>query len=184
MSGSTDRPVDRYGPTDVTPEEFERVVASTFAPLGSRLHNLRIAHKERVKGVDGEYVIDVTARFEQLGVSFLVLIEAKLHGRPVERSDVQVLHQKVISTGAQKGIVASSSGFQEGAVEFAKTHGIALMRIVERGALFETRAGVPVPHPRVPGLAAVHVEASETGGTRFTTLTGRPEYVAEMLSLG
>jgi hypothetical protein len=35
MSGQDDRSLDRYGPTDVTPDEFERLVASMFGSLGS-----------------------------------------------------------------------------------------------------------------------------------------------------
>jgi len=78
-----------------------------------------------VKGVDGSYVIDVTARFSAMGASFLVLIECKHERRKVERQAVQVLHAKMVSTWAQKGMLFSVAGFQSGAVEYATVHGIA-----------------------------------------------------------
>jgi restriction system protein len=81
-----------------------------------------------VLGVDGEYRIDITARFRQLGVDFLVLVACKDQSRPVEREDVQVLADKKRGTGAQKAILFATNGFQRGAIEYAKVNGIALMR--------------------------------------------------------
>jgi hypothetical protein len=101
-----------------------------------------------VEAPDGNYVCDVTARFEATGVEFLVLIEAKLHGRPVERQHVQVLQQKVTSANAHKGILVSSARFQSGAIDFAKAHRIALLRRNPRGSdsrYFRLSAASPAP---------------------------------------
>ena len=38
-----------------------------------------------------------------------------------------VLHRKLDSIGAQKGIMISTGGYQSGAIEYAKEHGIALI---------------------------------------------------------
>lgn len=45
----------------------------------------------------------------------------------------------VQSLGAQKGILISTSNFQSGAIEYAKTHGIALIQMTEAGTNIETR---------------------------------------------
>lgn len=67
--------------------------------------------------MDGTYVIDVTVRFRLLGADFLMLFECKRHTSPVKREDVQVLKDKLRSTGAHKGVVVAASGFQRGALE-------------------------------------------------------------------
>jgi hypothetical protein len=178
------QPLDRYPDPSVTPEEFERLVAALLGSLGSRLKGLRVTNHEEISTPDGDYDFDATARFEAMGMDFLVLIEAKLHGRPVEREDVLVLLQKLQSTGAQKAVLASSSGFQKGAVDFAAAHNIALVRIVDYGVLFETKAANTPARAPTGILAGIHVQPTEDGrGVRFTTLTEQPDYVAEMLGL-
>lgn len=149
MTEETPHRLDQLGIAPVTAEEFERQVATIFTSLGENLPGLEVVHPDLVHGTDGDFVIDATARFEALGgLSFLVLIEAKLHGRPVERSDVQVLREKMLSTGAQKGIVASNAPFQRGALEFARVHGISLVRIVDEGMLIEVRGSEPAVRPQ------------------------------------
>jgi hypothetical protein len=58
---------------------------------------------------------------------------------------VQVLHAKMVSTGAQKGMLFSIAGFQAGAVEYATVHSIALIHMA-RGSSTWLRAylGRPV----------------------------------------
>lgn len=85
---------------------------------------------------DGGYQIDVTARFRQLGLDFLVLVECKYHSRPVEREDVQVLADKKRSVGAQKALLVATNGFQQGAIDYAKVHRIALVRIIEGAFIY------------------------------------------------
>jgi hypothetical protein len=73
-----------------------------------------------------------------------VLVEAKLHKNPVKRELVQVLHQKVQSVGAHKGLMVSTAPYQTGAVIFAKAHGIALVTVTEGRFVYETRDALPV----------------------------------------
>jgi hypothetical protein len=95
-------------------------------------------------------------RFQFAGMSFLVSAEAKLHKNPIKRELVQVLHQKMQSTGVQKGVIFSTSSYQTGAVAFARTHGIALARVIEGESLYETRDALPAPQfsRREAGLPA------------------------------
>jgi restriction system protein len=44
------------------------------------------------------------------------------------------------SSGAQKAILFATNGFQKGALEYAKAHGIALVRILEGELTYETRS--------------------------------------------
>lgn len=67
---------------------------------------------------------------------------------PVKREDVQVLHDKLRSTGAHKGVVVAASGFQSGALAYAKAHGIACVRLVDGAWTYEARNLAPVlPQP-------------------------------------
>jgi restriction system protein len=136
----------------VSPQQFEELIAELMRTEGSGLTNIRVQHGERLRGTDGEYAIDTTVRFRVLGgADLLVLVEAKLQNRPVERTAAQKLLQIVQSTGAHKGIVVSSSGFQRGALNFAGGHGIALVQLVDGQMTYVTRSVNSKPR-FVPGL--------------------------------
>ncbi|NYZ63429.1 restriction endonuclease [Luteimonas deserti] len=141
-------------PTSLTPEEFELAVKGILDAAAGTLLNYESRHLDALAASDGEYVFDVTARFEALGAGFLVLVECKHHRRKVERQDVQVLHSKLQSVGAQKGMLFSTAGFQSGAIEYADAHGIALIQIKDGGSSWLTRStGAPTPPPpwvRIP----------------------------------
>lgn len=96
------------------------------------LKDFIILHNQKVKTDDGDYQIDLMAEFMALSVSFKVIIECKRYTRPVEREKIVVLADKIRSLGAHKGILISTSGFQSGATEYAKKHGIALLQIFDK----------------------------------------------------
>ena len=71
------------------------------------------------------------AEYTALGAKNTVLIECKKQSRSIEREIVATLDGKLRSIGAQKGILISTAGFQGGAVQYAKIHGIALWQVCE-----------------------------------------------------
>lgn len=132
----------------LTPQEYELAVKGILDRSGLDIVEFRSKHLEKVAGVDGSYVIDVTVRFRALGANFFVLVECKQEHRKVERKDVQILNDKIRSTGAQKGMLFSVSGFQNGAIEYADVHGIALVQLANGSTSWFTRsAGPPAPPP-------------------------------------
>jgi len=143
------RPTAHYPPADITPTEFERFVTSLFDAIeeAGGIANLRIQNHEVVEGRDGTYDFDATVRYELAGMAFLILVEAKLHKNPIKRETVQVLHQKLQSVGAQKGVLVSTAPFQKGALDFALAHGIALVTVTEGRFTYETRAAAKPPTP-------------------------------------
>jgi hypothetical protein len=128
-----------YPPADITPAEFEEFVTELFASAQEGIESLPVRLHEKITGVDGAYDFDATVRYEIAGMSFLVLVEAKKHKNPIKRELVQVLYQKLQSVGAHKGIMISTAPYQKGAVEFAKTHGVALVTLTEGRFTFEAR---------------------------------------------
>ncbi len=133
-------------PPSLTPHEYELAVKEILDGAGVELTEFRSEHLEKVAGVDGSYIIDITVRFNALGANFLVLVECKHERRKVERQDVQVLRDKLQSTGAQKGMLFSVAGFQQGAIEYADVHKIALVQLVGGKSTWFTKSiGPPAP---------------------------------------
>ncbi|WP_428312338.1 restriction endonuclease [Hydrocarboniphaga sp.] len=134
-------------PLSISPREFELAVKGILDASGASIPSYESSHLEPVIGFGGEYIIDVVARFRALGADFVVLIECKHHKRKVERQDVQVLHSKVSSTGAHKGMLFSVSGFQSGAIEYADAHGIALIQLAAGSSSWFTKSAGPETPP-------------------------------------
>ncbi len=117
-------------PLEMTPVEFEIFVRRFLEEQGRTLTDFRTEHLEKIQGPDGDYIIDVTARFNALGGDFLVLIECKRYtSDPIEREQVQALNQKRISMSAHKAMLFATTPFRAGAKEFAAAHGIALIQV-------------------------------------------------------
>jgi restriction system protein len=124
---------------NLTPDLFECEVEKLIRELGSGLSEFKTQRLEKITGSDGDYEIDITARFEGLGASFLVLIECKKHKYPIKRDIVQVLHDRVRAVGAQKGMIFSTSKFQRGAIEYAQKHSITLVQVADGKTCYFTR---------------------------------------------
>jgi restriction system protein len=139
------RPHDDHLSLD--PREYELAVKGILDAVGNSLVGYESSHLEELSGTDGDYIIDIVARFSALGASFLVLVECKHHRRNVERQDVQVLHAKLQSVGAQKAILFTTSGFQSGAIDYAETHGIALVQFASGESVWFTKSAASVSRP-------------------------------------
>ncbi len=115
---------------DLTSTEFEKYCYDFLNGYAQTegLKDFEIIHNTKIKASDGEYQIDVYAEFTAMGSRFKVLCECKKYKNSVKREKVAVLHRKLESIGAQKGILISTSDFQSGAVEYGKAHGITLIK--------------------------------------------------------
>ena len=137
-----------FDPITLSPSEFEEAVKAILDAVGVPLKDYESAHLASLTGVDGDYIIDVSVSFSALGADFLVLVECKHEKRRTERQDVQILHTKIQSLGAQKGMIFSTAGFQEGAVQYAELHGIALVQIARgENTYFSRSMESPKPPP-------------------------------------
>jgi restriction system protein len=114
----------------MTPTEFELTIRDYIGAIGKDLPDFVVAHDVRLVGSDGIYQIDVLAGYTALGVKMQVLIECKHYTYPVPREKVQILYDKMRATDAHKGILFSTAGFQDGAIEYALRHKIALIRML------------------------------------------------------
>lgn len=142
----------RYPPPTLSPEEFELAVKSVLDDQGHGLEDYESKHREVIPGSDGDYEFDITIRFSAFGASYLTLVECKRYKNRVEREKVLALWTKIQSVGAHKGIMCATAGFQSGAVEFAKSHGIALIEIADGRSAVLAKASIPglMDHPFPP----------------------------------
>ncbi|NQT78070.1 MAG: restriction endonuclease [Bacteroidetes bacterium] len=123
----------------ISPTVFEEQVKKFFSDKGHNFRLIEVVHDKKIKTIDQEYQIDVYYEFEQANVLFKVLVECKKYKGAITRELVQVLSDKISETGCHKGILVSSSGFQKGAISYAKRKGIALIRILKGEMLYESK---------------------------------------------
>jgi hypothetical protein len=181
-----------YPPADITPAEFEEYVSELFGSAATADLHLRVRLHERIPGLKGSYDFDATARFTWAGLEFLVVIEAKRHANPIERSTVQVLQTKMEDVGAHKAVIVSTSPPQRGALEWASKSGIAIVTVTEGRFTYETRTrGQSEPFSRaearellgLPDFVGHSYESGATPGSVVVTLVSkdRPGYIRESL---
>ena len=119
---------------DITPLDFEKYCFSILDVLYSpkKLDDYKITHNETYEKNDGKHQIDVVIEYSIANAAIKIFVECKRKKRPIEVGMVRDFYQKIQSCGANKGIFISTSGYQKGAIIFAKEHGIALYRIMDR----------------------------------------------------
>ena len=115
----------------LSPTDFEKHCYDILKGYAEEegLKEFTITHNVRIETYDGTYQIDVYAGFTALNSKFKVLCECKQYTSSVSREKVAVLHDKIESIGAHKGILLATSDFQSGAIQYAKAHGIALITV-------------------------------------------------------
>ncbi len=128
----------------LTPREFEEQVKEFIEGIADEGLEFSSKLREKINGVEGGYEIDVSVRFKALGVNFLVLVECKHHKSPIKRDVVQLLYDKLRTTGAHKGIVFATTRFQSGAIDFAKSHGIALLVVSDGRPITDVKTILPL----------------------------------------
>ncbi len=178
-------PWNPRNPVQITPEEFEKQVFE-WVRACPEASAAEVEHQAMVKGQGGEYRIDIKIRFTIMGGAILELyVECKHQKRAVERDEVILLEGKLRDTGAHKGMLFSTSGFQKGAIEYATAHGIATVTVIAGEWLYETKALGPIPSPPawlgLPRYAGIRVEPTEKGVSSHTVLPDHLDALSEFL---
>ena len=138
---------------EITPTQFETRVMDWLRNCEDTLKDFTVVHSNTVHGDSGDYEIDVHIEFSVFGGAKLtVLVECKRYRNPVKRDIVMILDSKLRDTGAHKGMIFSTSGFQSGAIEFGTKRGIALIDVADGASNYFARsenAGNIAPPPWV-----------------------------------
>ena len=189
MNRNPDSPWNPRVPTNISAGAFEELVLEWLRRAAERQEQtITGEHLGVAYGDGGQYRFDVLVTFSALGgASFVVLVECKHQGRPVEREDVMVLESKLRDVNAQKGILFSTSGFQSGAIEFAAAKHIATVTVVQGDWLYETRAAgekptKPPPWVHFDSHAGIRMTKTGTGLAFHTIELARVDAIVEWLS--
>lgn len=162
--------------------EFEEATKTILESTGSVVTNFKVNGKKKFKSIIGEeYEIDASVEFEMFKeAKFLVLIEckSKKQGNKVERDEVLAFNSKIRALNAQKGIFFTTSGYQKGAIEYAKHNSIALVQVVRGKTLYLTKGmeienTEPPDWVKLPKYAGWLVGLSESGQISYSLV--RPE---------
>ncbi len=105
-------------------KHFERLVAAIHKAADQ---GAKVRWNELINGRQ----FDVTIRFKQGLYEYLTVVECKDHARPVPVDKVEAFVTKSRDADAHHGVLASSSGFQEGARQVAEKHNITLIHVSE-----------------------------------------------------
>lgn len=100
---------------------------------------------------------DVTIRFRKGLYEYLTVVECKDRAKPVSVENVDAFVTKAADVHAHHAVMASTSGFQEGAREVARRHNITLIHVTASSEIDPSIFGA-----RWAGLAdALHIERIE-----------------------
>lgn len=107
---------------------YEEFVAESFRIL----QDAGIGHVTRNRHIKGnksghEHQFDIVVEMSLLGIYFLVVVECKCYRRRIDISEVLEFASRLEDVSAQKGVMVTTVGYQEGAIRVAETHGIALI---------------------------------------------------------
>ncbi|MTI19692.1 restriction endonuclease [Fulvivirga sp. RKSG066] len=91
---------------------------------------VKIEHRKMfVSAAGNRYEVDLSYDFEIGNARYLTLVECKQWNSNVTREKIGHFKSVLDELKANKGIVITTKGFQKGAIEFAKTNGIGLIKI-------------------------------------------------------
>lgn len=129
----------------ISPTEFEEFCLELLKIYATEenLKNFTIEHNVKQEAPDGTYQLDIIASFTALDVQLKILCECKQYTSQVKRERVEILEGRLKSLGMHKGILLSTSGFQSGAIQYAKSHGIALIQVFDHSCQKYSHNGGP-----------------------------------------
>ena len=175
----------------LSPNDFEKYCLSILYGFAKEtgLQNFAIDHNVIVEGHDGSYQIDVFATFYAMGMCFKVLCECKQYKNSIKREVVSALYQKLLSLGLQKGVLMATANFQSGAIQFAREHGIALIKVYDYSyEHFSHSSGNDGEDPNDPFIVAekmmppVRAECYELNGDYSRVIYPTREMIEEILA--
>lgn len=133
MDDRSDDSADPYGLPEISRDDldgpdwkiYQKIVAGLHADEDTRVET---EHQYPIPG-SGEKEVDVVVWDQSDHYEYTVLIECKFHDDPVSQGVVDSINGYLLKSDADKAVVVSKSGFQEGAIERAEGTGVELLTI-------------------------------------------------------
>jgi restriction system protein len=127
IAGSLDQ-LQRYCMA-TTWKEYQEEAASFFRSLG-----LDASTDVVVRGVRTTHDVDVLVKSQHVGFDITWIVECKHWRTRVSKLHVLALREIVADVGADRGILLSEAGFQQGAIEAANLTNVRVTSLAEAGA--------------------------------------------------
>lgn len=124
----------------MTPNEFELLAQNLFEKkLKDRFGcEIPVHHLKKYTSDGGnEYEIDLSYNFNLMDMNYFTLVECKHWDSNITRDKVGYLKAIMDDLKAHKGIIVTTKGFQSGAIEYAQSNNIGLIKITNDKS-FET----------------------------------------------
>lgn len=134
-----------------TPREYEFIVQELLRARVLYPHDdttVNVFHRKQHVGKKSghSHEIDITFELSLAGIQILILVECKCYRRAVGVEDVLEFTSRIQDIGAHKGIMVTTTGFQQGAVKIAEANGIGLaIASVGYWVLLRGYMGFPTP---------------------------------------
>lgn len=122
-------------PKKNTGTSFEQLTREVFAKMEDLTKmGATVTHNVVLKGKAGiDHQIDVYVEFKAGDIPYGTVVSCKDHRGPVKKSHVMELNELLKDlSGQPRGIIVSRGGFQKGAIEYARHHGIELYQLREK----------------------------------------------------
>lgn len=134
------------------------------------LSKLCAFHLKKYRGKSGqEHEIDVSFEVALGELDLLILVECKEYARKVGVEDIMTFSYRMQDIGAHKGLIVTTTGFQEGAVKIAKAQRIGLL-VAVKGKIVSSWAGFRAAYFE-SFIHGIQMKASDDG--RSIQMTGK-----------
>jgi hypothetical protein len=154
-------------------KRFEKVIHdihSQLAPQGAV-----VTLDDRIIGSESgaERQIDVSIRVNVAGYNILIVIECKDQGRPIDVTELGAFSSLAKDVNANKGVMISSSGYTEAALNLAKARAIDVRTYVDTESTdWRSEVSIPVLLKRIR-LGKVSFSFASVPGYPFALGTSR-----------
>lgn len=123
----------------------------------SGYRKIEVQHDVQLLGKTGvEHQVDIYWEFELAGVLYKTIIEVKDWRTKVKKEHIMGFKEKLNDIAAFPcGVFVSKSGFQSGAIEYARAHGIKLVTIDETNEMNHLHINYQFRFPHIEKLSII-----------------------------
>src|SRR5918911_1035141 len=115
-------------------KDYEITTQAIFQELVNQqlADNINIEHNITLQGKTVQHQVDVYWEFSLAGFVYRTVVECKNWGtHKVKQENVLAFKQKLEDLNNPLGVMVAQTGYQEGALRYAQTHGILLYQLFE-----------------------------------------------------